>query len=246
MNFRFAKTLATVALSLFISSTPGWSLPLGEPQAAHFTREVLRTLREIIALNAKSSGNSVEFDLAGKTIRETDIKSASVSFRGYSQAQINSMRETGINASDLTAGDAIEVEATISATAINNLIRREIARVKSSHRILDQLSISFLDNRVRVAGLVDFRKIPGNVLAFMVQDFSPFTATISVESVGSQINLNIIDATVNNQPMTPELRTQIHTWLNPVWDFSILPYRAELDRCDLSPAGVSFAGSISH
>ncbi|HNX77264.1 MAG TPA: hypothetical protein PLM07_16420 [Candidatus Rifleibacterium sp.] len=246
MNFRFSKMLTTVALSLFISSAPGWSLPLGEPQAAHFTREALRTLREIIALNAKSSENAVEFDLSGKTIRETDIKSASIIFKGYSQAQITSMRETGINADDLTAGDAIEVEATISATAINSLIRREIARVNSSHRILDQLSIKFLDDQIRVEGLVDFRKIPGNVLAFMVQDFSPFTATIAIESAGSQINLNIIDATVNNQPMTPELRAQIHTWMNPVWDFSILPYRAELDRYDLSPAGVSFAGSISH
>lgn len=239
------RAFATAMLSLLSFAVPCWSLPMGEPQAAHFTRELTRIVNEILRFDSTASGNSVDFDLSGKTIRDTEIKSATISFHGYSAAMIKNMQETGFTVSDITAGDSIDAQATISATAINSLIRREISRLKPGNRILDRLAITFLDNQVKVEGLVDFRKIPGNVLAFMVTDFSPFTATLSVESSGSLINLNIVDATVNGQPMTPELRTQIHSWMNPVWDFSILPYRAEVDSYAISPAGINFRGSIS-
>lgn len=245
MYNRCRRPFATTVLLVLSIVVPGWSLPMGEPQAAHFTREAIKTINEILPFASTASGNSVEFDLSGKTIRETEIKSAIVTFQGFSPAMIKNMKETGFSASDLTAGDSIQVQGTISAVAINSLIRREITRLKPGNRILDKLAITFLDNQVKVEGLVDFRKIPGNVLAFMVTDFSPFTATLNVENIGSQISLDIVDATVNGQPMTPELRTQIHSWMNPVWDFSILPYRAELDSYEISPAGITFRGSIS-
>ncbi|MDD3146700.1 MAG: hypothetical protein PHD82_05315, partial [Candidatus Riflebacteria bacterium] len=188
----------------------------------------------------------MQVTLDGKTIREVSIQSAKVTFKGFSPGQFSSMQTAGINVAKLQETGSIEAEAFIDVNAINSLITREIARIKTRNRIFDKLSLNLLNDQVRVTGMVDFRKIPGNILGFLSTDLSPFTATIKFTQSGSQINIDIIDAKVNDQPMTGELRQQILSWLNPVWDFSILPYSAELLSFKISSAGLAFSGKLFH
>lgn len=238
-------SLVFAALILVGASPEAHGLPLGERQAAHFGREVVRTIREIITHPFESQGDTQVFTLDGKTIRETVIHSATIVFHGFSASQIERMMADGPSLDSLQAGKGIEVKrAHITPKAVGALITREISRVPTNKRIFDKVTVFFQAGQVQVSGLVDFRKIPGNLLAFLARDFSPFTATVAIRQEGSQLHLDIIDAMVNEQPMTPELRTQILAWLNPVWDFSILPYPAHLAGFSYSPDGIRFHGTI--
>ncbi len=241
-----AKFFTGLFLCLFCITGSAQALPLGEREASHFTREAMRILGEVITKEAELAGGDIQITLDGKTIREVLVQSAKVIFKGFSPGQFSQMRETGVDIPRLLEGGSVEVDAFISASAINSLIAREIARIKTRNRIFDKLELNLLNNLVRVTGLVDFRKIPGNILGFLSTDLSPFTATIKFEQSGSQINIDIIDAKVNDQPMTSELRQQILSWLNPVWDFSILPYSAELEDFKISPEGTAFSGRLFH
>lgn len=243
MKIRNTRLFATAVL-LFMLAAPGWSLPLGEREASHFGREVVRIFGEIITNEAELAGGDIQINLSGKSIHEVPIQSAKITFRGFSSAQFSQMRESGANITRLMEGGSVEVEAFITAGAINGLIAREIGRVKTNNRIFDKLSLTLLNNQVRVTGRVDFRKIPGNIFGFLATDSSPFTATVKFLQSGSQINIDILDAKVNDQPMTPELRQQLLAWLNPVWDFSILPYAAALEDFKISPAGLAFNGKL--
>lgn len=236
--------LVVTGMMLWNAGTgPVNALPLGEREAAHFGREVVRTLKEVLKHPADAQGDTQHIRLNGMTIRETPIQAAEVVLHGVSQTQMEKLLGD-VNLDSLQAGKGISVQARLTAKAINALIMREIGRLKPEKRIFDRISVFFQNGQVQVSGLVDFRKIPGNLLAFLSRDFSPFTAVVKVTKEGSQIHLDIVEAMVNEQPMTPELRTQILAWLNPAWDFAILPYPAELEGFEITPEGISFHGTL--
>lgn len=241
---RCLKGLSCLFLAAMAFAVPAQALPLGEREAQHFTREAEKIFREIIFSEVEQTGSDYRIDLTGKTIRKTPVQSGSLTFKGFSEAQFSVMRGGAVDTAKLLEGDGIEVEATIAADAIKGIIEREIARVNKENRIFDPLTLSFQNDQVRVTGQIDFRKIPGNVLSFLSTGPTPFSAVVKPEQNGSRIDLKVIDAKINDQPMADDSLQQILTWLNPVWDFSILPFKASLENYNISPAGVSFSGTI--
>ncbi len=241
---RCFKGLSCLFLAATAFTVPAQALPLGEREAQHFTREAEKIFREIIFSEVEQAGSDYRIDLTGKTIRKTAVQSGSITFKGFSDAQFSVMRGGAVDTAKLLEGDGIEVEATIAADAIKGIIEREIARVSKENRIFDPLTLSFQNGQVRVTGQIDFRKIPGNVLSFLSTGPTPFSAVVKPEQSGNRIDLKVIDAKINDQPMADDSLQQILTWLNPVWDFSILPFKASLESYSISPAGVSFSGTI--
>ena len=241
---RCLKGLSYLFLVAMAFAAPAQALPLGEGEAQHFTREAEKIFREIILSEVEQTGSDYRIDLTGKKIRKTPVQSGSVTFKGFSDAQFSVMRGGAVDTAKLLEGDGVEVEATIAADAIKGVIEREITRVSKENRIFDPLTLSFQNSQVRVTGQIDFRKIPGNALSFLPTGPTPFSAVVKPEQNGSRIDLKVIDAKINDQPMADDSLQQILTWLNPVWDFSILPFRASLESYSISPAGVSFSGTI--
>jgi len=244
MLTRYLKGLSCLVLAALIFTGQASALPLGEREAQHFAREAEKIFREIIFSEVEQTGSDYRIDLTGKTIRKTPVQSGSVTFKGFSEAQFSVMRGGAVDTARLLEGDGVEVEATIAADAIKDVIEREIARVSKENRIFDQLALNFQNGQVKVTGQIDFRKIPGNVLSFLSAGPTPFSAVIKPEQNGSHIDLKVIDAKINDQSMADDSLQQILAWLNPVWDFSILPFRASLESYSISPAGVTFSGTI--
>lgn len=241
---RCLKGLSCLFLAAMAFTVPAQALPLGEREAQHFTREAEKIFREIILSEVEQTGADYRIDLAGQTIRKTPVQSGNVTFKGFSEAQFSVMRGGAVDTAKLLEGDGVDVDATITADAIKGVIEREIARVSKENRIFDPLTLSFQNGQVRVTGQIDFRKIPGNVLSFLSTGPTPFSAVVKPEQNGSRIDLKVIDAKINDQPMADDSLQQILTWLNPVWDFSILPFKANLESYSISPAGVTFSGTI--
>lgn len=244
MPTRYLKSFSCLVLAVLICTGTASALPLGEREAQHFAREAEKIFREIIFSEVEQTGAYYRIDLTGQTIRKTPVQGGSVTFKGFSEAQFAVMRGGAVDTAKLLEGDGVEVEATITADAIKGIIEREIARVNKENRIFDPLNLSFQNGQVRVTGQIDFRKIPGNVLSFLSTGPTPFSAVIKPEQNGSRIDIKVIDAKINDQPMADDSLQQILNWLNPVWDFSILPFKASLESYSISPAGVSFSGTI--
>lgn len=229
---------------LVLVTTAVTALTTGPRQIAQFERETLRCAREVFKQPGQYVGNDYVVELNNQPIRETMIKSAKISFAGLRQNEIEKFENGDFDFADLQTAANIEVAAFIEAAAINELVRREISRLSAKRRIFADVAIEFAAGQVRVSGKIDMKKVPGNPFSFLPQEMSPFDVTLSVRTEGSRIMLDIISGQMNSQPFTPELNQVFLDWLNPLWDFSALPYQAALDQLHITPSGVEFSGRL--
>lgn len=228
---------------LLLASTVA-ALTTGPRQIAQFEREALRCAREVFKHPGQYVGNDYVVELNQQPIRETMIKIAKISFSGLKQGDLETFKNGDFDFAGLQNAANIEVAAFIEAAAVNELVRREISRLPAKRRIFADVAIEFAVGQVRVTGKIDMKKVPGNPFSFLPQEMSPFDATLSVRTEGSQIMLDIISGQMNSQPFTPELSKVFFDWLNPLWDFSALPYQAALDQLHITPSGVEFSGRL--
>ncbi|EKD83216.1 MAG: hypothetical protein ACD_39C00814G0003 [uncultured bacterium] len=235
--------LTAAAFFVLLSISAG-ALTTGEREIAQFEREALRCAREVFKQSGQNSGNFYSVELNNQMIRETLVKRATITFSGLDQRDLERFSAGDFDFSLLQQIGGIEVDAFIEAGAVKDLIRREINRMAAGRRIFDGITLVFANDKVSVSGKIDMQKVPGNPLAFMPQEMSPFTVTVSVRADGSQLLLEIIEGEMNGQPFTPELNKMFLEWLNPLWDFSALPYQASLDFLQFSPAGIKFRGRL--
>jgi len=242
----FGKKLRRfTALAVFVLLGTGISaLTTGERAIAQFEREVLRCAREVFRQPGQYVGNDYVVELNSQIIRETTIKNAKIAFIGLEQNDLKKFNANDFDFSALKKAGRIEVEAFIEASAVKNLIRREINRISAGRLVFDSIILEFGAGKVRVSGKINLKKVPGNPFQFLPQQMSPFFANVSVKSQGSHLVLEIYDGEMNNQALTPELKKMLLDWLNPLWDFSALPYPASLDFLQFRTTGVEFRGSI--
>lgn len=245
MKIKIAKlTWIILFLGLAYGDCGVLALPMGEKEIAHFEREVLKTVREIFRQKGEWNGDNLAIHLSDKAIREVKVKKAEIVFEGIPTTSRDLFLHGDFDFEKFREIKGISVEGTLEKADIQGFIDRELARQKSEKKIISQANISFGKGKVTAAGLVDLTKIPGNPLAFFPQSLSPFQASFSISKSGSQLMIDIAEAQVNGQPMTPELRTTVLNWLNPLWDFSKLPYASDLEELDISSDGLSFKGFL--
>lgn len=235
-----ALLLGTLLLSLVMA--PAWALPMGERQVADFERESLRTLQELMVFPHEQTGDRVTYHLENQVVREITVEQGVITFDGL----VSSLRQ------DLSAGcatfedfrkvQAVRVEARFRQEDVQEFLDREIQKQKSTRMVFHQVSAVFETGVVAVTGKIDLSKIPGNPLAFLPQDPSSFSARFTLKTAGTQLTIDILEAQVNNQPMTPELKTQILGWLNPLWDFSKLPYETGIEGISFTPGQIAIRG----
>lgn len=229
---------------LLLLTTAVAALPTGPRQIAQFERETLRCAREVFKQPGQYVGNEYVVELNNQPIRETIIRRAKISFAGIRQADLEKFKNGDFDFAGLQNATNIEVAAFIEAAAVNELVRREISRISAKRRIFADVAIEFAAGQVRVTGKIDMKKVPGNPFSFLPQEMSPFDVTLNVRTEGGQIMLDIIAGQMNSQPFTPELNRVFLDWLNPLWDFSALPYQAALDQLHITPSGVEFSGRL--
>jgi len=241
-----AKTrrLFLAAGLIVLLTTAVSALTTGPRQIAQFEREALRCAREVFKQPGQYAGNDYVVELNQQPIRATMIKRAKINFSGLKQSDLENFKNGDFDFAGLQEAANIEVAAFIEASAINELVRREISRISAKRRIFADVAIEFAAGQVRATGKIDMKKVPGNPFSFLPQEMSPFDVTFSVKTEGSQIMLDIISGQMNAQPFTPELNKVFLDWLNPLWDFAALPYQAALDQLHITPSGVEFSGRL--
>jgi len=218
---------------------------MGEREISSFEKEVKRIVKELLNMKGEQLGETFSLKIKQQVIREMRVEQASLVFEGLKPAERELLAGEDFEFDKLRSSvRTIKVEGKLSQKDIQNFLSRELAQQKPERLIFHKVDISFTTGKVKAEGLVDLRKIPGNILAFLPQNLSPFSATFVVEKEGSKLMIDILEAQVNQQPMTPELRTQVLNWLNPLWDFSNLPYNADLEELNFAPDGVSFKGYL--
>jgi len=237
----------TSALALFIiwnTLHSCFALPMGEKEIAHVERETVKIAKEVFRLSGEETSQGLLIRLNQQNIRHFRVQQASVLLDGIKKDQLQALLNDGFDFDSLRKIPGIRVEATMIKQDIQALINHELSRQKPENLIISQIAVDFLPGKVHVKGLIDLRKIPGNILGFLQTSLSPFDAELTVQMDGSRLTIDILEAQVNGQPMTPELKTTILQWLNPLWDFSQLPYQATIEDLVFSPQGFFLKGWV--
>ena len=229
-------------LLLLVVMASAWALPMGERQVADFERESLRTLQELMVLPHEGNSDRLTFHLENQVVREISVEQAVVTFNGLPSSLRQDLSAGCATFEDFRKVKAIRVEARFRQEDIQSFLDHEVQRQKSTRMVFHQVSAVFENGVVAVTGKIDLSKIPGNPLAFLPQDPSPFSARFTLKTPGTQLTIDILEAQVNNQPMTPELKTQILGWLNPLWDFAKLPYESGIDDISFTPGQIAIRG----
>ncbi len=244
MKMKILRDVFVVLLCAAFGSQAASALPMGPREVAHFEREAVRVLRELFSLPHETVGDTVTFRLRNQVVRETNVESAVVEFDGLSTDLMQNLTLGCAGFDEFKAVKGVRVEARFREKDIQALIDRELARQKSAKPVFRKIVVSFGSGSVAVSGEADLTRVPGNPFAFIPQDLSPFSSHVALRMEAEKLMIDILDAQVNGQPMTPELKSQVLSWLNPLWDFSLMPYEAGIDELSFLPGGFSGRGHL--
>ena len=240
---RWMKGKVGLAVALtFLLTAAVFALPMGPRQIADFEREALGVLKFLTCHQMRQEGDRAVVTLRDEVVKGFRVKFGEVEFSGLTPAIIDSLAAGTADFDEVRKIRAIKVRADLGADHLQSFINREVEKARGGRRIFEAVRTHFAQGQVDVSGLVHLDRIPGNPLAFIPQSGSPFSATIKLGVEGSQIAIDVVEAQVNQQPMTPELHAQVLSWLNPIWDFTQMPYAAQLEKLEISPAGISASG----
>lgn len=231
-----------LVLVLVLGGGVGSALPMSPHRIAEFERESLDVLQWLMGQPHQEQGEETVFAVTDGTVKGFRVKSGEVRFAGLTKDLRQALESHDAGFDDLRKIVALRAKAELAAGHLREFIDREIGKVHGKRRIFEAAGIEFKSGQVEVSGLVNLDRIPGNPLAFLPQSASPFHATVTLAVAGDQLVLDILEAQVNAQPMTPELRTQVLGWLNPLWDFSEMPYPGRLESLEITPAGITASG----
>jgi hypothetical protein len=218
-------------------------LPMGEREIRHFEREVLKTLRELMTLEGEQRQNDYVMRLKKEVVRETIIDNAELTFAGLGADERQALKN-GEGELESLKKTRITVAVHISTEEIQELITREMARGRPERQIISNIRLELEPGKARVRGMIHLGKVPGNPMAFLSQSPVPFAALVSVQVSGSLITIAIDEGEINGTAIPPETEKMLLAWINPIWDFSRLPYPAGISSLVLQPKGVSLEGYV--
>jgi hypothetical protein len=120
-----------------------------------------------------------------------------------------------------------------------------IRKTRKSKRIFDQLEIKFKKDHLTASGTIRLDKIPGGMFKMMgATKPVPFDAQFKIFKENSRLKLEIIEGNYGNQPVTSDLIAQMHTWINPLWDFNKADFKANLQKLQFLPGRLDFRGTM--
>ncbi len=239
---RMSWIALVLAAGLILGGGGASALPMSPHRIAEFERESLDVLQWLMRQPHQEQGDETVFTVTDGTVKGFRVKSGEVRITGLSNDLRQALEAHDAGFSDLRKVGALRARADLAAGHLREFIDREITKAHGKGRIFEAAGLEFRNGLVEIAGLVNLDRIPGNPLAFLPQSASPFHATVTLAMAGDQLVIDILEAQVNSQPMTPELRTQVLGWLNPLWDFSEMPYPGRLETIDITPAGITASG----
>ncbi|MBP7634015.1 LmeA family phospholipid-binding protein [Candidatus Ozemobacteraceae bacterium] len=241
-----ARTLrSAIVTALLLCAVAGaWALEMTDRRIAAFQRDVMHALNELIP-DAKSVGqDGLSIEVHNRTIRNITIRSLRASCEGIDEKLHGRLSRREASFDELSGVRSFDVAIELDAGEIRGFIADELARQREAHRALEGVQITFGAGFVRVTGTVDVSKIPGNPLSFINLGPAPFAADATVRMEGDRLMVDISNATLNGVAFVPPLSTQVLDWLNPLMDFSALPYPAGITALEITPGGILLRGFL--
>ena len=230
---------------LMLISSKSYALTMSNHVIEHFKRTICQCSEDALKIEGEYKNNGYYVNLKDGIIKGYSFNNVIIKFEGLTEKSRNDLLDTGVGFSKLKQKCSIKVAADISQGEFQQIINNEIGRSSLAKRVFNQASFNFDSNKITVNGLINLKRVPGNPFAlFSTDEFSPYSATISISITGSIINLSIIDGNINGQDMTPELKKVFLDWLNPLWDFSQLGFPCEIKEYKISPMGLRVVGTV--
>lgn len=242
----FARVPAGLCCLAFflLFSVPGYSLSMNEQRIRHFEREAVRVFRQIVT-NVQPTEQTPEqttYILSNTTFSGLGVAAGTLVCNDLSEETSEAFRQGGGDFSTLRTVKGLIGYARLQQAAVQHFIDRELARLRGKKGFISEVRVTFGENELHLAGKAFLNRIPGNVLGFLSPEAAPFSVTISLTVENSCLLLHLGEGVVNGQPITPELREQLLSWLNPLWDNSSLPYPAGFEHLDISPSAICISG----
>lgn len=235
------KKLILASLLIFFANN-AMALEINDHVVTKLKKEVVNYCSEILKIDGNYNNNIYYVNLKDGRVKDIIFENLTVSFEGLSKSMINSFNTDGFTFEELKDTAKIKMSGTVSPIEIQQVINSEILKSSVAHRKFSEANFEFDDDSFTVTGKVNMKRIPGNPFALIsADDYSPFTAKLSVSLDGTCLNLSILEGSVNGEEMTPELKTMFLNWLNPIWDFSKFGFNFGADEFRTTKDGLKIS-----
>ncbi len=244
MNF-FNKNIILSFVIVLLSSSSCYSLSMSNHVIDHFKKVICQCSRDALSIKGVFKNNGYYVNLNDGDVKGYNFNNVIIKFADLTENGREELLNTGVRFNDLQEKCSIKIAADITPSEFQEIINNEIGRSSTAKRIFNQANFSFDNDAVNVSGSLNLKRVPGNPFALISNDeFSPFNAKISAYIVGSTIYLKIIEANINGQEMTPELKNVFLNWLNPLWDFSKLGFNCQIKEYKITPSGLRVLATV--
>jgi hypothetical protein len=229
---------------LLLSTSSIKALEMSPRRLNHTRKIITKVLSQLLFLIDKEKLNPVNIQLDGKSFENFKVEKCSVSLHGLKDRTIKKAVQNQLSFFNFKESFWLEAEGVIKQTEIQKLIDKEIYRLKPGHRMFSDVTVEIDQNSSNIQGKVRLDKIPGNFIAFLSPAPAPFNVNVNVKSSPESLSIEILDGELNGQPITDDLKKQLHSWLNPLWDFNGADFHSSISSLSFAKGEIHFAGTL--
>ena len=205
---------------------------------------IVRILTIMIGVR-KPTSSEFSFVVDGKSFNGFRVFRGEAHFKGMVSRIKEGLKNRNLTFKGIKNAIEIDAHGTIKDKDVQTFLNRMIRKTRKSKRIFDHLEIKFKKEHITASGTIRLDKIPGGLFKMMgAKKPVPFNAQFKIFREKSRIMLEIIEGNYGNQPVTSDLISQMHTWINPLWDFSKADFKADLQKLEFLPGQLNFGGTM--
>ncbi|MBF0545228.1 MAG: LmeA family phospholipid-binding protein [Candidatus Riflebacteria bacterium] len=244
------KKVSFTLMSFFLfmlaafSVTPLEALPITEHTISGFKKEIIRGLNNLFKLNFQQTGDNLFFQVKNQEIGEFPIAEAEIRIEGISKDAISAIQGGNATFEEVRKIESINGTVKLAESDLNKIIRKKIDRQKGQNPLLESLEIQIGNSEVEINGTINLWKILTSLPFFSIQASSKIEATIKFNLQNNQVLAEIVSGKINGVEITPEIKSQLLNWLNPMWDFSKVPFPCGIEEFKLQDGTLWYKGYI--
>ncbi len=237
------KSILVFALSVLLSNS-AFALKMNTRVIEQFKKSITQCSQDAISLKGEFKNSGYYVNLKDGIIKGHSFSNVIVKFEGLTQSSRNDLLNN-FTFSNLQEKCSIKLAGDITPSEVQGIINQEVGRNIGNRKIFNNAVFTFEEDAVTVNGNINLKRVPGNPFAYVSSDeFSPFTAKLGVDIVGTTIYLKIINGQINGQEINEDLKTVFYNWLNPLWDFSQLGFPCGIKEYKITPSGLRIVGYV--
>lgn len=229
------------AVMVFMAETL-FALSLGQKEIKMFTNEVVKCAKDVFSYDGEESGNAYVIKLRNRKIRDILIDSATIKCYGLSGEKKRQYSLGDITYDDMSQNVSMVVKCVANENALQDYINIATKRATKAKRVFDDVTIKLKEGKAKLTGKLNMKNL--NLPSFIgSEEIMPFDAEVGVKLQDSQIYIEVFNAEFDGSSY-PVLLSAMMSWLNPVWDFSVLSEKASIDKLEIKDGKITAFGRL--